>query len=749
MPSLSPETDQPLHRSRGEPLNKKTPVLLTTAVLLMGMLAGITIMLLPESDAPQVSFSLYDTDGIKTVALGETAEYIIRVDNLGRTTGHFYLSTRGEAQGWTSGISHDVVHLPAGEHQLISLYVTPQDIRATPSINVNVVATRSGNETLVGTTTYLKGLAEFRRAGEDPWRMFTTGSSVHEGDEVRTGASSFTQLDFSDSGDISRINMALEPRSHILFESATSSGGMYPTHTFRFHLGAGTMGCSVNLPDDTWRFELALANGASVHISSPGERVFVAEAAGMVRVFEGSLIYREGTTRNPSGVRADLTITQGQASDGGSFHHSVISLPNNGVNPRVQNVHGATLGFENSGDFVSDGTINGFLLRGDTRDRFFLEGGDATYTHLVVSRDAHSPVDVHATIHSPEPRTFRIVNIDTPSTTLNLQFGSDRVSIHTSSETTYDLEITNWYGKAFTVTGLTLGRGQGHSFRVEDFGAIDDTIRPVVVFGLDRDGDGRTDRSVAVTTGMTGSEIGSMLEDEDDEEMDSLWYAIIVVMIIMAIFVLTLVAMGSRRRRPRIRMEREEEYRRKRAALLETARAAGIPMWAPGSPDMEPEPMPGMEPGPMIPPTPTRMEPEPAVTSARTRMEPGPVVVHTSTRMEPAPAMPPAAHVPVVETRDYTPEYRERSPPTAVTRKPAGHRVFAPEEITDPSRLADFAEEVERPELREIDEMLRTQEAGTDIPSPAEKRAEVEKYMRDLDEWWEEWDRELDEILKL
>lgn len=688
-------------------MNKKTPVLLTIAILLIGILAGVALLYVPESDAPQVSFTLYDSDGVKSVAPGETAEYVIKVENEGSTTGHFELSSEGEAKGWTSSMSHDSINLPAGENQLISLYVTPKDDQADSSIDVNVIATRADNVTTVGTTTFLKGSVQIKNENETEWQTFTPGSEVNEGDDLRTNVNSNAQVDFDD-----HIGLVLLPKSEIHCRFSNVNGA---TTTYWFVLNRGTAGFSVNLPNGDAVFTLQLTNGARVLISSEEETVFQADAAGLVQVFLGSVVYREPITRGPSGTRADITIQAGEDSNGDSFDYSIITLPAEGLETIVENANGDKLGFENGGAFVSDNDIKGFLMIGDEVNRFFLMGGEATYFELTIVHDGTEPFDIEAMIFAPDLRSFTFKNIQTQASRMFLRFQENKAYFGANSGATYDMTIMNDEGKTFEASDISFDQNQGNSFKVEDFQKIDDTDSDVVMFGLDENFDRTADQTTAISTGLNGEEILEKLDDDEtDEETDYLWLGVLIILIIGAIVVLVFIFTGEKGGTGRKRTTREEEFHLKRAALLEAAEKTPIADEEPGEGMTEDK----KELWDDLAPTSDRMEPIP------------PEILLPQ---EPAPT-------PVVGAREYTPDFGAISEPEPMP--------WAPDETERPSQLPKFKKEIQKPDFQEIDEILKAPSKGDDFTDPGVMRTAVEKHIKDIDDWWDGWNEELDDILK-
>ena len=738
----------------GEPLRSKTPVLLTIAIMIIGILAAATLLYLPGSNAPQVSFTLHDSDGVKTVAPGETAEYIIRVENTGQTTGHYTLGAEGEADGWSSAISHESLHLPPGEHRLVSLFVTPENEQAEPRIDVNVVATRADNVTIVSTTTYLTGQVLIRKADETLWRTFTSGSGMEEGDDLKTGYNSYVQVDFGDD-----LLMSLAPETEIHCRFSNVGTGVT---TFWFDLMRGSSAFDVMLPNDQSSFTLTIADGSRVRVVSREETIFRARDSGKVEVLMGTVLYEGPPTRNLLGTRAETEIGQGMDNLGNTFDFSIISVLREKVNALITNGRIGTMGFDNSGSFVADGNLDGFLFRGSSLDRFFIFEGDSVFIEVTISPKGAGPFDVTSTRYDPEPSTFKFDKITTASQSVFIRFEPDTAYISTSSDSTYDMEIRNAEGETHSTKDIPLKAAQGNSFEVEDFDTISESGSDSVVFGLDENGDEIPERTIAVSSGRNGEDVlDDLPEDDDDEDSNAVWIAVVIVLVVLAFVVMFVYDANGGFGRRRTRMTREEEFAQKRAELLRKQKAPEVQTDGTKKDTIEDdedlseeEPDDGsgdgqddgedwddliekdsepVAPEPMPPTVPDRPEPAP------TKSEPEPVL--GARDFTPGSAPPPIYDRPEAP-ESWAPTSRESDEPGI----PDDHVESEPDA---PPHLYDFEKALDDPEYQNIDATLAEPSVAAEFTDPGIMRKKVEKEIKEIDEWWDNWNDELDEIMKM
>lgn len=715
----------------GEFLKRNVPVLLTVAILIIGILSGAAILYLPEANAPQIRLTLHDADGMKSVSVGETAEYVIKVQNLGGTRGHVDLSLQGEAEGWASVISHESLNLGPKDWQNVHLFVTPETEVAAPWIDVNVIATRADNITITATTTYRIGTLEIRESGQKEWTTYLPGTEIGEGDDLRTGPLSYSQITFQN---YLRIVFLPFTRMHVIH-----SNSLGDTKTFWLVLEKGEAAFSVNLPGGDSGFMLDTDSGAVVQVNGTERVVFTATAAGYVRVFAGAVSYEAPPGRGPAGTRAGEEITGGSDSSGNTFDYAILSYPSNRMNGVVKNSRGATMGFENSGNFVTDGRFHGYVLRHATTDDFYLYGDDASYVVLQVTTKNSGLFDITFTQNTPDRVTFVFRNVDTTAHTLTFIFQKGRISISSSAFTTYDLDITNSKGDRFAVTDVDLEGGSGHGFSIQDINAIGDQDPAPVIFELDEDGDGDTDRAARITTGATGDEIVAALGEEDVEESDYLLVGVIFIIIII-LELLIIFVIFSNKRPHRSRYQREEEFRRKRAELLGLAyaRYGEMPQERKKKELMEEEAW-----DEIIPPSPpiTPSEPEESIKDSISH-EPVVPMGGPSERLEWEERGVGAA---AERTR-----WEERGVEAAVERtrwEEGKERELMEEEV--PPQVTSFKQEIEKPEYRAIPDLLKEDPDKFKFTVPEEMKEKVKKRIEDVDDWWDEWNDELDEILKM
>ena len=98
------------------------------------------------------------------------------------------------------------------------------------------------------------------------------------------------------------------------------------------------------------------------------------EAAGPVRVLRGTVHFFTQTTRQGGG---DVQVlTPGVDSEGNEFDHGTISYPNDKVSGIITSFMGDTIGFDNTGGFVTQGNLDGFLHHTVGTDIYFVYGVD-------------------------------------------------------------------------------------------------------------------------------------------------------------------------------------------------------------------------------------------------------------------------------------------------------------------------------------------------------------------------------------
>ena len=713
----------------GEFLKRNVPVLLTVAILIIGILSGAAILYLPEANAPQIRLTLHDADGMKSVSVGETAEYVIKVQNLGGTRGHVDLSLQGEAEGWASVISHESLNLGPKDWQNVHLFVTPETEEAAPWIDVNVIATRADNITITATTTFLIGTMEIRESGEKEWTTYLPDTEIGEGDDLRTGPLTYSQITFQNY-----LRIVFMPFTQMHVIHSNSEGD---TKTFWLVLKEGEAIFSLNLPGGDSGFMLDTNSGAVVQVNDTGRVVFTATSEGYVRVFAGTVSYEAPPGRGPAATRAGEEVTGGSDSSGNTFDYSILSYPNALLNGVVTTSRGATMGFENSGNFITDGSFHGYVLRHADTDDFYLYGNDASYAVLQVFPKISGLFDITFTQNTPDRVTFGFRNVDTTANTLTFMFQKGRTSIFSPAFTTYDLDITNSNGDMFVVTDVDLEEGNGNGFSIQDINALGDHDSAPVIFELDVDGDGDTDRAARITTGATGDEIVAALEKEDVEESDYLWVGVFFIIIILAFLIIFVIF--SKKRPPSSRFQREEEFRRKRAELLGLtyARYGEMPQERKKKELMEDEAW-----DEIIPPSPpiTPSEPEGSIIDSISH-EPVVPMAGPSERLEWKEREAGAAE---------RTKWKEREVGAASERAKWEERKERElMEIEVPPQVTSFKQEIEKPEYQAIPDMLKEEPDEIKFTIPEEMKEKVKKRIEDIDDWWDEWNDELDEILKM
>ena len=488
---------------------------------------------LPSSDAPKVNLTLHDTDGVKTVSVRETAEYAILVENEGSTRTHIELSREGTASGWQSTLSHETLNLQSGDTQLVSLYVTPTDEDAASSIDVNVMATRGDNVTVVYTTTYLDGTVLIRKSGETGWTPFTKDSGIVEGDNLKTEVDSRVQVAFE------HLTIVLFPLTEIHITHMNILG---EDATYEFHLHQGRASFNIDLPTTDSVFTLRTANGARVITSATQTMTFMAEAGGDILVFRGQVPYYPPPTRQGDADGA-INVPQGMDSSGNRFNYIELKYDNEIVSGILENIQHETIGFDNDGDFVGSGDIDGFVFRLPGTDLFYVFGLDIASLTLEISQVKPGNFDLSFSRFSPDKdgevhlRGFVFENMNSPSEgTIRFVFREDQVTLFSDTRLTYDFGVRYKETQRFYLNDMFTEAGQGNIFQVLNYVHLQNEEVNVVLFGRDKDNDGSFEDDVVIHTGMSGKEVYDDLDDEDEGAGYVLIAVIVVILIIVAMY---------------------------------------------------------------------------------------------------------------------------------------------------------------------------------------------------------------------
>jgi len=507
---------------------KKAPTFLTIAAIAIGILIVASNYYLPSTDAPSIRLTLHDADGTKLVSVGETAEYVIRVENTGKSRGYLSLSKQGEAEGWSSSLSHTTLHLPPGDHQLISLFVTPESTDAVLSIDVNVIASRSDNVTIVSTTTILTTDVFIKKSGETEWNSFQEGvDALEEGDDLKTEAGGYAQFNFP--GTV-LFNLFPNSQIHIRFANRQDENA-----TFNFFLEQGTASFYVKLLKPGSVFTLNAANGVMVEISTVSTTmVFEAQSNGDVRVLDGYVQYYTPQTRQGDGD-GFKNITAGEDSSGETFNYITLLYPKTMVSAIVKNVKGDSIGFDNSGEFVANGDLDGFVFRIEEEDIFYVYGLDIESLTIELSRLQAGTFDLVYSRYDPDLSGFVFRNMDTPSKgTVFFKFKEDHVYLRSESEIHYDFEIRYMETDRFYLDDMILREGQGNSYLILNYVHLENDEVNSVLFGLDEDGDGTNDDEVMIHTDMTGKQV---YKDMEEDEESSIFMVVAVALVIIFLIV--------------------------------------------------------------------------------------------------------------------------------------------------------------------------------------------------------------------
>ncbi len=490
-------------------MDRKISSVVTITSLIIASPVIITSYYLPEADAPQLRLTMYDADGVQVIQFGETAEYLIKVENIGKTRGYVRMSYNGGAEGWESSISHEDIHLDKGEYQMVTLSVKAVSTDAAPSVDVNILASRGNNVTKTGTTTYLKGDVQIRKSGTEDWIAFGTGEEMTENDDVKTGENSETQIDIGDY-----LKIILQPESEIHCRLSNELDGAL---TFEFTLISGSASFSLELPGNTSMFILNLDGGAMAKVNSTLKTTFYAQSGGFVKTYTGTVYYTASPGRQGEGQ--EKILTPGTDSLDRIFSFAMLDYPGTIVSGIVKDKNGATLGFDNTGSYIATGDLDGFVFKFTDRDYFFINDQGSDPLNIDLATVSIGDFDIHYMTYDRGPAVgFIYKDMKTPSKgTVTFTFEEFASFITSSSEITYDLEIQDMDASKFSADEVTLKADQGQSFEILNREHLANPEVNSVRFGVDDDGDGTVDQSTKIHNGMTGDEIKEALEEEDED----------------------------------------------------------------------------------------------------------------------------------------------------------------------------------------------------------------------------------------
>jgi len=471
----------------------------------------------------------------------------------------------------------------------------------------------------------------------------------------------------------------------------------------------------MNLPGIESKFTLELANGAIVYANGSEKVVLHAESGGTVEVYEGKSDYQPAPTGQRTEDPPTFEITAAHDSNGISFDFALLYYQNEHVSGIVENILGDRIGFENTGEFISDGTDDTFVFRVDGYDYFYLSEEDDDYVSLDLKSINKGIFDLHFELRSDGIRSFIYKNIDTNSLNIFVEFIGDSTYIKPSSDVTYDLEIRNEDGETFIIRDITLPAREGYKITVLSFEDLSDEDAKPVQFGRDVNGDGQVDETIDISTGMTWNDIKDKFEKEDKEDEEDFILIIIgiIIVVVILLFVIYLIFGRSRHIFKRRKSDREEAFRllreelkaaRERPAEGRIPEPEGVQSWD----DLE------------IPPD--------------------------STEKPFAMGIPMQPTIPSAVGAGYPDEdrllTREPGEPELPPEFPEGEG-WGPEEPEVSPELTEFREE-----FKEIDQFLRERSKIEEITSPLELKKKVIKHIEETDDWWDEWNEDLDEMLK-
>ncbi len=173
-------------------MNRINRTKFATALLVsitMLMVSTWAVLLFPEDTGDNIRMDCVG-DRSSIISPGETATYLVWVENVGSHEEDVTLEAEGTPEGWESELSADELHIAAGEHTLVYLEVTAPDDGTRGLDDVAHIGVRgfnvkghagTNNNTLVETVTYSvnRNLITETVGGYDaPNKVVTTSTSM-------------------------------------------------------------------------------------------------------------------------------------------------------------------------------------------------------------------------------------------------------------------------------------------------------------------------------------------------------------------------------------------------------------------------------------------------------------------------------------------------------------------------------------------------------------------------------------------
>jgi len=385
-------------------------------------------------------------------------------------------------------------------------------------------STRASHTPVTGSPIYLLGQVSSRKDSGSAWEPVLSQTIIQEGDEIQTGSFGHAQFDFGDS-----LSLIIFPDTHIICGSSNQTDD---SSIFVFYQLNGTAAWKIQLTGTQPTFMLNTPDNKTIMVNHTIETVFHIDQQNTVRIFQGSAFITSSSDKADDDL-VYTKITSGSTSIDTAFTHAQIQFPTEKTEGMIEYPTGLKLGIEND-SFIAEGTFKGFLFRNVDLDSIYFYDYFAPLS-LHLSTDGQDTIDVDFNSYSPEAKGFSISKLTVQQASeVTIEIQDDGVSIQSSSDVTYTLELNNQEVHRFQLLDMELGSKEIHSYQILDNTKLSDPNVRSVEFRLDENGDGKDDEVLEVHTLMTYEDIMDDLDEDDDSSNDSF---IVIVVILIALFV--------------------------------------------------------------------------------------------------------------------------------------------------------------------------------------------------------------------
>ena len=550
----------------------KTIRVLTASAVVLMLLASYFVYLSPEADSPQVDMRVIGP-GVKAVDYGETAGYLIQIR--GKSLSHLDLSIVGVPEGWDASLSERMVSLENGEARVWLTVRAPSVAQAESGApRAAAVGVRGGNAT-VATVTYISGHLNVIRGG--------VKSELSKNDTVQSGDILISQG---------------ESMLHMTRDRIYNLTGVWAGDSYLYLANGTTVGLVLN---EKGVFFIVFSGKVIIYSSGGGNRSAPAGVRGpgapIIHLDYNPEIQGEFPDRNYSAYMdiSSLTTDSFFAMNFTDENMSVdvytgeVGLNNGNESVEVPE-HQAVRGEAGAPQLPDPEPLAAdiIVVSGDVNPDVNIDGRDIHETpdahHLpnvggmdlfVVPPDRECTIITEGmgegaynlSINRISGNTTKVFEFSTNTTTGATDVvkltRSDDLSVSSSEEKSYDLSIKyqeNNTEEEFSVTNISLSKGEGQTLSVKDWGNLSDPeAKPVDL----KEGD----TTVPLSSGMTGNDVDKAKTTKESQKSGGMTLEIgiiFIVVIVIAGFVVYRLNRTSRRL-----MGRLKETERKKREIFE------------------------------------------------------------------------------------------------------------------------------------------------------------------------------------